>query len=124
MTLDLDAIEARCEAATEGPWHKDGIYRVFAPTGQIVAYSMNSANREFVQHAREDVPALLAEVRRLQAVVEQIKAEAWDEGYYASETGWIHAYDGHVIDPDGDDTCLTCPKGNPYRAKGIARGER
>ena len=41
--LDLEAIKARAEAANGGPW-KDA---------------------EFVAHARTDVPALIAEVKRL-----------------------------------------------------------
>jgi len=44
--LDLDAIRARVDAATEGPWE---------------------ASHEFAAHARTDIPALLAEVERLRA---------------------------------------------------------
>lgn len=87
--LDLDAIEARASAASSGPWHTeddgdDGPGGVFGPSREFVAetYTGESsggivaeaitggpqqqrANATFVAHTRTDVPALLAEVRRL-----------------------------------------------------------
>jgi hypothetical protein len=87
--LDLDAIEARAEAATEGPWQYDGMpLREDAEYGHIVTGggtpgSMREhqicwvgetlnlrapEDAEFIAHARADVPALLAEVRRLRAL--------------------------------------------------------
>jgi hypothetical protein len=82
--LDLDAIRARADAATPGPWmhathtgRKDGVSLVGQiskrGTGQAVAVLADSDVRqrakdaEFVAHAREDVPALVAEVERLRA---------------------------------------------------------
>lgn len=47
--------------------------------------------------------------------LEQVKAEAWDEGYSASETTWKHIYDGHPV-PEGE-MCPECSTGNPYRQK-------
>lgn len=78
-------IRERAEAATEGPWAADGaeIYR--APNGiirisQWVGETLDIDDRgrsnrdaEFVAHAREDVPALLAEIDRLRAEIEQRK---------------------------------------------------
>jgi len=46
--IDLDAIEAMANAATKWPW-------VTSPM----------RNMDFVAHAREDIPALVAEVRKL-----------------------------------------------------------
>jgi hypothetical protein len=46
-----------------------------------------NVNAEFIAHAREDIPLLLAEVRRLQAALESVGVEAttpheaWVEGY-------------------------------------------
>jgi hypothetical protein len=76
--LDLDAIEARVAAATPGPWCTVG-----AEIFQGVEYmpdaspwigetcrasgGMGKADAVFAAHARTDVPALLAEVRRLRA---------------------------------------------------------
>jgi hypothetical protein len=91
----LEAIRARCEAATPGPWSTrqaenehvvavdavvNGDSRIGCTTaryefischgseempeeGRIVA----SFNAEFVAHAREDVPALLAYIEELEA---------------------------------------------------------
>ena len=85
--LDLDAIRARAEAATPGPWEA-GIQWVYSD-GQIYAddnrvpdvLGMEFAdpdraedearrgqrNAEFIAAARTDVPTLLAEVKRLRA---------------------------------------------------------
>lgn len=76
-TLNLDAIEARANAATPGPWEehadygKDFYAYVSGPYLRGVG-TLNfgdgedaAADREFVKHARTDVDALLAEVRRL-----------------------------------------------------------
>jgi hypothetical protein len=55
MTLDIDAIRARAEAATEGPWGQSS-------TDPDVAFLIN---------AREDVLALIAEVERLRKADER-----------------------------------------------------
>jgi hypothetical protein len=89
---DLDAIEARTKAATPGPWKPDVCYVVgqvpegrpggeviahFGPTRADLRYAVPSmANVEFAAAAREDVPMLLAEVRRLLEVVQQAEKEA------------------------------------------------
>ncbi|MER5694893.1 hypothetical protein ACWDBO_31285 [Streptomyces mirabilis] len=79
----LDEIETRANAATPGPWE---LYEGYGP--HFYAYlrgchlqgigTLNfgdgeaaDADREFVTHAREDVPALLAEVHRLRALLAQ-----------------------------------------------------
>lgn len=81
----LDEIDARHNAATPGPWgsHRDldGVYTIQArprvtcagmeTDGDIATLAAGRtdaesyANARFIGHAREDVPALLAEVRRL-----------------------------------------------------------
>lgn len=82
--LDLDAIEARCDAATPGPWHATGRdddpgdegWRVngggvpgSASERAVAAcptYSRHAAqDMAFIAHSRTDVPALVAEVDRL-----------------------------------------------------------
>ena len=90
--IDLDAIEARCTAATPGPWQQCGAARGGCTCGMVWSEPADfvvaqgekgeragvfcgfdvddetiSANMRFVAHARSDVPALLAEVRRLTA---------------------------------------------------------
>jgi hypothetical protein len=81
----LDDIETRADAATPGPWE---LYDGYGP--HFYAYLRGShlqgigtlnfgdgeaadADRAFVLQAREDVPALLAEVRHLRNVLEQIR---------------------------------------------------
>lgn len=89
---ELGAVKARAEAATPGPWvvgeHYGG---VIAPGssldpendaaygGYLVGESMLRHNSTFVAHARDDVPALVAEVERLTAHLERIRNldDAW-----------------------------------------------
>lgn len=81
-TLDLEAIERRAEKATPGPWsvpppEKYGAPNhsyVEAPSGHVAITHVNGIYRDgcvsdaaFIAHAREDIPALIAEVRRLTA---------------------------------------------------------
>lgn len=69
---DLAAIEERCSAATDGPWRHDGFQLVYCDElGDIANATSNDA--AFIAHARSDVPALLAEVRRLQADNERLR---------------------------------------------------
>lgn len=117
--LDLDAIQARADAATPGPWvdtkgyhltclledendcertsairerivfhngvvHHEHDERQPSPelltiNGDLIAGAydweewgiLKHADTEFIVHAREDIPALVAEVRRLRAIVER-----------------------------------------------------
>jgi hypothetical protein len=78
MTLDLDAIKARLEGVTEGPWieGQDGNARVYGPDGKaehsglVAVVYKGRANTRFIAAARSDIPALVAEVERLRAVLE------------------------------------------------------
>ena len=77
MTLDLNAIKARANAATEGPWGvKDA--RVFGDDGRTQVCTLSGTrawlpDAEFIAHARTDVPALVAEVERLRGVVDRVR---------------------------------------------------
>jgi hypothetical protein len=82
----LAEIEARCEAATEGPWEvawkTDFIWQLdgdgdrFGPIAEAhYAEGNHHNNATFIAHARDDVPDLLAEVRRLTAENEAGKRE-------------------------------------------------
>jgi hypothetical protein len=93
---ELTAIQDRADYATPGPWMADdkvedwvaqrvmhvGVYvRFYQPNGRlnhisfvdarIPGYTNGSlrplADAEFIAHAREDIPALLAEIQRLKA---------------------------------------------------------
>ena len=92
----LQEIKARCERATEGPWAvipnrhkgKDGrpwgkiVAYLRTPTGGTVARNIMTwgddngpADAEFSAHAREDVPALVAEVERCWREIEELRKE-------------------------------------------------
>jgi hypothetical protein len=81
---ELAAIEKRAEAATLGPWdteiavdpyaHTYPWLRVHDSEFVEVAGIINNdpsveRNLDFIAHARQDVPALVAEVRRLRAAL-------------------------------------------------------
>ena len=83
MTDDeLGQIEARCNAATPAPWqsfiegrdHTSG--SDFIRTGglddscpDIELTGATDEDQDFIAHARQDVPTLIAEIRRLQALM-------------------------------------------------------
>jgi len=83
MTNDqLSDIEQRCNAATSGPWqsfiegrdHSSG--SSFIRTGgldnsspDIELYGASHADYDFIAHARQDIPALLSQIRRVQEAV-------------------------------------------------------
>ena len=88
----LDAIRGRVNDATSGPWgcYGDGAHEVFdageysdGDRGEVVAAVIDKlSDAVFIAHAREDIPALLAEVERLRALTKG-QARAWAEGYLA-----------------------------------------
>lgn len=74
----LDTIRRRTEKATEGQWGVEGPAQC-GPSDTLVVYPVEDGgtlayvqpsweDAEFIAHAREDVPALLAEVERLRAL--------------------------------------------------------
>ena len=91
--LNLEAIKARCEAATSGEWEvadqwvagpsranvnafrfpeRRGSHRsaTWEECGGERIAETSRANAEFIAHARTDVPALVAEVERLREQLE------------------------------------------------------
>ena len=72
--LDLDAIKARANGATPGWWQEiddlDGGWQVHSGKGEeITGSGLPIADAEFIAHAREDVPALVAIVERVREVL-------------------------------------------------------
>ena len=70
--LDLDAIRARCDAATRGPWTYDeaGYVDVGLPRSRSIAIGIEidataKSDGDFIAHARTDIPALLAHIEEL-----------------------------------------------------------
>ena len=99
---ELDAIEQRAHAATEGPWEAgtgDGDPRPHVWTSRstgCVAHityvvpndygDVRPDDAEFIAHARDDVPALLAEVRRLRAMEQRVSKVARELRYKNADT--------------------------------------
>lgn len=84
--LDTDAIRARAQAATEGPWYEDrGLgsfeYRIHGHDGWRVLSAEDvdpqraSLNAAFLAHARTDVPALLGAVDAAEGEVARLREE-------------------------------------------------
>jgi len=83
MTDDqLREIEKRCNAATAAPWESfiegrdhlsgDDFIRTGGMDGSgpdIYLTQATHADQDFIAHARQDIPALIAEVRRLKALL-------------------------------------------------------
>jgi len=72
----LAAIRARADAATDGPWNAttDPSHFDFdcVDSSEWSMYVERRCDRDFIAHARADIPALLDEVRRLQGQVEAL----------------------------------------------------
>lgn len=73
--LELKEIEERCDKTTKGPWksyiegrdHTSG--ESFIMTGGEPIYIDNPLfdnNQDFIANAKQDIPKLIAEIRRLQ----------------------------------------------------------
>lgn len=82
--IDLTAIETRAENAMPGPWTVKGSYEdgatVMEPSGFPLPGCMNCGENdaiyeigdaEFIAHARQDIPELLAHIRELEARLAQ-----------------------------------------------------
>lgn len=93
MTEDeLKAIEERANAATKGTWilgsWGDNVFSVAGGNwteicrikrdDKAIEESQDGRDAAFIAHAHEDVPALVAEVRRLRARLETVLSEGDD----------------------------------------------
>lgn len=86
---EMAAIEQRAEAATPGPWqvernHNGLLIGISSPSQMkhdldflFTFYarisrrlSQEELNAEFIVHAREDIPKLIAEIKRMQAKID------------------------------------------------------
>jgi hypothetical protein len=75
---EIQEIESRCNAASPGPWssyvegrdHESGSNLIMTngKSGfDIELTGATVADQDFIAHARQDIPNLLAEIRRLKA---------------------------------------------------------
>lgn len=80
----LNAIKEREAKATPGPWEAKGLQslsyarvekRETKYESKIIVEALNNDNIEFIAHAREDVPALVAEVKRLNTVKHRLNSD-------------------------------------------------
>ena len=88
---ELKAIDARCKAATEGPWAWSGRKvddegYVYIPQGSHLAgtlivlddnYEECDKDCEFIAHARTDVERLVADLQAMRAVIRDADLETW-----------------------------------------------
>ena len=104
--LNLAEIEARAEAATEGPWQlpvaRGLTVTLYGPTigeshgrpvgknlGRIhVGSSEYEANATFIAHARTDIPLLIAAIRARDAEIERLKKARFHGGYDPGPPKW------------------------------------
>lgn len=80
----IEAIKARCEQATAGPWKSliEAGEKIsgsdFIQTGgeDIYLTGATRADQDFIAHAQQDIPRLIAEIERLKldAKIERLKA--------------------------------------------------
>ncbi len=83
MSIDLEAIKARAAAASPGPWPRTGpihaencskdcalrrMEGVHSPSCPVLIQCQNDG--AFINHARSDIPALIARVEELEKVRE------------------------------------------------------
>ncbi len=70
---ELDAMQARADAATQGPWrswvegrdHTSGDSFIQTAGEDIYLTGATDADQDFIAAARQDIPRLLAEIRAL-----------------------------------------------------------
>lgn len=102
---ELAAMEARCEAATPGPWNDRDELELRDPNGYAVVWfyppntdlwehqgtELHDAN--FIAHARTDVPRLIAEVKRLREREGRYRGDldSLYRQYHALSTALLHA---------------------------------
>jgi hypothetical protein len=74
---EITAISARCERSTAGPWksYVEGREQMsgsdFIMTGaeDIYLTGATAADQDFIAHARQDIPRLVAEISRLRKFI-------------------------------------------------------
>lgn len=114
----LAEIEARANAATPGPWYAEHRGVVAGACREVIdivddcavsGWRDYPANQAFIAHAREDVPALVAEVRRLTAALDLARregAEAMREALIARFKGRVEYLRSWAAE-DTEDGCHT-----------------
>lgn len=119
---ELDAIEARANSATEGPWAQSpgnqciGTQSTTFGDLNVIATCNRYWDREFITAARQDVPKLIASHRSLTARVESLEALVYVPGLWkCAKCGFqlvqrnLNAANGTVTARDNPgDRCPNC----------------
>lgn len=114
---ELTAIEARANAATMGPWKgtknsgvvstrtRDSVFETGC--GCCTEKFLSAEDAAFIADARADVPALVAEVRRLRTLVERAFQEGQDgrilDGHeqFIYDVAWEHSDAFKALEGEG-----------------------
>lgn len=92
---ELDEIRARAAAATVGPWIGGNGYVHTVPEFDLhrfdimpetVARGMEDVDAEFIAHAREDIPRLLAAVDAVRSLIEDAETNRGGSSMYCKVT--------------------------------------
>ena len=81
---ELQRMRQRCAAATPGPWksyiegrdHTSGSSFIMTSGEDIELTGATDADQDFIAHARQDLPQLLAEVQRLRQQITTLENHA------------------------------------------------
>ena len=73
---DIEAIKSRCDQATPGPWRSyiearekfSGSDFIQTEGEDIYLTGATDADQDFIAHARQDIPRLIAEIERLRSI--------------------------------------------------------
>lgn len=133
----LADIAARAGIATEGPWHvvegheihqgaEFGDFAVYvAQTDPDCGCVQSVADAEFIAHAREDVPALLADNERLRARVAELEAErakyVGKEPTIAEEMAYLFRCIDSVLDLCSEAESKGITSGGPFTVEAVRR---
>jgi len=117
---ELAAMLERYEAATKGPWEVvgfsaadfEGVHTRYVKAGGLEVGSIRfyqNADASLVIHAPDDIPALIAEVRRLREKSGTCtwKYDEWHD-YYETECGSAWALTDGTLDENGVVFCHKC----------------
>ena len=74
--------------------------------------SFERAEREIAARAPLEAALTHLTADDVPHLIRQAKAEAWGEGYRASDVAWVHAYSGHPVLEE--EMCSGCRPSNPY----------
>lgn len=111
--VDIDYIEAVAKAATDGPWAvmRDGLggpCGVIGPEGKWI--SASAGDIKFIASARQDIPALIGLVRRLQDQIRALEVQLADADDYSCRMAQAYADVIKELRREREDERETCAR--------------